>query len=335
MRAEQSRVLLVEEDGNEARAIGRWLTQAANCQVTNVVDAQTATGLASAGNFDALVSTMSVRGGNGLSIVRAYKAQHSHRPAVVIAESPTHDDALEDIRISADDIIRKPLDLPYLASKVEELIERSRTVGRRPVETILAIGAHPDDVEIGCGATLFSHVAQGHRVVIATMSRGARGGCDKIRAEEAKLAAEYIGADLYLEDLPDTQISDGSDTITAIERIIHSRQPTTVYTHSPHDLHQDHTAVHRATLVAARGVRNVLCYQSPSTTADFHPTLFVPVSGFIEEKIDLIARYRSQTTRRPYLFETAIRASATYWGRFAGYVDVEPFMVIRQCGMPR
>ena len=49
----------------------------------------------------------------------------------------------------------------------------------------------------------------------------------------------------------------------------HYFEPSVIYTHTAHDLHQDHRAAHRATLVAGRGVANVYCYQSPSTTIEF------------------------------------------------------------------
>ena len=330
MLSERKQVLLVEDDRDQAHIIETWLTRKSNYQVTTAFDVNTGQNLAVSGDFDALVSDVWLPGGNGLSVVRAYKEQYRERPALVITASRTVDAAVEALRASADDILLKPLNLRFLASKVDHLISQSRDLDGQRRPTVLAIGAHPDDVEIGCGGTLLSHAAQGHRVVIATLSHGAGGGCASTREQEARLAAERIGAQLYLANLPDMRITEGPETIDTLSQIIRTEQPTIVYTHSGCDLHQDHRAVHRATMVAARGVTNVLCYQSPSTTPDFHPTFFVPVSSFLDDKVELLSAYGSQTSVRPYLVESIIRASAAYWGRFAGYVDVEPFMVIRQ-----
>lgn len=72
---------------------------------------------------------------------------------------------------------------------------------------VLAVGAHPDDVEIGCGATLLRHRAAGHPVTILTLSRGAVGGERETRRREAIGAAVMLGAELLMGDLPDTRMS--------------------------------------------------------------------------------------------------------------------------------
>ena len=106
--------------------------------------------------------------------------------------------------------------------------------------------------------------------------------------------------------------------------------PTHVYTHSLEDTHQDHRAVHAATLVAARGVPNVYCYQSPSSTTEFKPHRFVDITHYIDKKIDLIGAYKSQVDRMESIQPDVILSTARYWGRFAGYVLAEPLRIVRQ-----
>jgi LmbE family N-acetylglucosaminyl deacetylase len=60
-------------------------------------------------------------------------------------------------------------------------------------------------------------------------------------------------------DLEDTSVSEGGSTIATINRVIEAIRPSTVYTHTIRDVHQDHRNVHSATLVAARGVSRVCC----------------------------------------------------------------------------
>lgn len=100
------------------------------------------------------------------------------------------------------------------------------------------------------------------------MSHGQRGGDRARRATESAKAAELLGAVLFLEDLEDTRIAESDPTVGLIEAVIEQFAPSVVYTHTVHDLHQDHRNVNRATMVAARRVPSVYCYESPSATVD-------------------------------------------------------------------
>lgn len=194
---------------------------------------------------------------------------------------------------------------------------------------VLAIGAHPDDVEIGVGGLLAAHRAAGDKVVILTLSRGARGGEVDSREHESLAAAEILGARLFLEDLEDTRISDVDPTVGIIERVVAEVSPTVVYTHSVHDRHQDHRAVHQAASVATRRVPTFACFQSPSGTVDFKPNRFVPIDGFQDTKLALLAAFSSQAAVRDYLEPDFVLATARYWSRFGGGRSAEPLEVLR------
>ena len=195
---------------------------------------------------------------------------------------------------------------------------------------MLAIGAHPDDVEIGCGGILLRHRARGDQVAVLTLSGGEHGGIASERVQEAHRAAAILGARLVLGTLRDSAIPEGRETISVIEQTIREVQPTVVYTHTIHDGHQDHRSVHRATVVACRGIPNLYCYQAPSSSIDFRPTKFVEVGEFLDRKVEAIGAYRSQVVKRPYLRESLLRATAEYWGRFAQYGIAEPLEVMRE-----
>ena len=115
-----------------------------------------------------------------------------------------------------------------------------------------------------------------------------------------------------------------------IDAAIRAFDPTHVYTHSSEDSHQDHRNVHAASVVAARNVANLFCYQSPSSTVAYRPNLFVDISNHIDDKLRLVAVYESQTSRRVNLAADLLVATARYWGRYAGYVLAEPLIVFRQ-----
>jgi LmbE family N-acetylglucosaminyl deacetylase len=82
--------------------------------------------------------------------------------------------------------------------------------------------------------------------------------------------------------------------------------------------------------VAARGVPNVYCYQTPSSTTEFKPHHFVDITHYIDKKIDLIGAYKSQVDRMESIQPDVILSTARYWGRFAGYVLAEPLRIVCQ-----
>jgi len=211
-------------------------------------------------------------------------------------------------------------------STAQETVKPRRQTRKR----VLAIGAHPDDVEIGCGGAMVKHKAQGDELMILTLSRGAVGGDTVKRIQEAELAAQLLGAKLEIGDLPDTRIPDGVVTIDLIQAAIRSFAPTHIYTHSLHDAHQDHRSVHTATLAASRGVKNIYAYQSPSSTTDFRPNHFVDITEYVDRKIRVLAAHESQVTRSTNLRREFMVATALYWGRYIGNVLAEPMEVIRQ-----
>jgi LmbE family N-acetylglucosaminyl deacetylase len=168
-----------------------------------------------------------------------------------------------------------------------------------------------------------------YTVVILTLSSGAIGGEVQLRRHEALAAAGIIGARLYLHDFEDTRLDPAGGLITTIEELIREVEPTVVYTHSEHDRHQDHRAVRQAVDVAARRVPSLACFQSPSSTIDFRPTRFVPVDGFLDAKLQMLAAFESQS-HRDYMDPDLVRATARYWSRFGGGGEyAEPLEMVR------
>lgn len=219
---------------------------------------------------------------------------------------------------------------PDDAMALTSVISEQLTMAGRNRERVLAIGAHPDDIEIGCAGTLLGHRRRGDRISLLTLSRGAVGGDRSERAHESRLAADAIGAQLLTADLPDTRIEEGMGTIRLIEAVVRAVDPTVVYVHSRHDSHQDHRAVHTATISAARSVPRVYAYQSPSATNDFQPTRFIAIDEVVSDKLQVLGVFNSQRDRS-YLEPELVIAGARYWARHlhprARYA--EPFEVVR------
>ncbi|GAA1442812.1 hypothetical protein GCM10009617_15600 [Leifsonia poae] len=324
------RVCVIEDDPDVALYMKTVLEKRADAVVLAIT--APAIALQSIAEFepDVVITDIEMPGISGLDLLKSLRASHPGMPVVVMTAHVSVDYAVSALRAQADEFLTKPIASADLVSIVNRLAEQGRTrKAAQAPQVVLAIGAHPDDVEIGVGGILSAHRDAGNDVVILTLSRGARGGDANDRQHESLAAAELLGARLFLEDLEDTRISAADPTVSIIERVVAEVRPDIVYTHSAHDRHQDHRAVHSATLVATRSVRTVCCYQSPSATIDYRPTRFVPIDGFTESKLALIDCFRSQTELRAYLEPDFVLATARYWSRFGGGTNCEPLEVIK------
>ena len=163
---------------------------------------------------------------------------------------------------------------------------------------VLAVGAHPDDVELGCGATLALFKKMGHKAYILVLTRGEASGNPNVRTWECKNAARTLEVDkLYFGDLADTKITDSVETIMTIECIIDRVKPDIVFAHSNKDGHQDHRNAGLASFSAARNVNKVLFYESPAAFKEFCPQVFVDVSSTFNIKLNALKAFASQTSK--------------------------------------
>lgn len=200
---------------------------------------------------------------------------------------------------------------------------------RRPWR-VLAIGAHPDDIEIACGAAMARLHDSGHAIWGIVMTAGERGGDSTVRPGEARSGASFLGLDnVRICAFPDTRLSEsGGAMISAIEEQIALFKPDVIFTHSAHDLHQDHRAVHEATLRAARNHDTIFCFESPSVTQEFTPTVFVDVADYIDVKIESIKEHWDQRGK-PYMQSERVKGVAVFRGGQAKLRFAEAFEVVR------
>jgi LmbE family N-acetylglucosaminyl deacetylase len=321
-------VLLVEDDGVVASILTRLFDHRLNASVVWVQSAEAAAAPLGRGDWDLVLVDLGLPGASGFDLVRASTERHPDIPHVIISGRREPSDVIAAVREGADDYIVKPIDPDDLVSTVERVINRRRQKVKPP-ERVLAIGAHPDDVEIGVGGTLRRHAESGDQVTILTLTGGEQGGDSGRRATEARRAAELLGCRLIHEGLTDTMISSGPATIDVITRAVESVRPTIIYTHTANDVHQDHRGANQATLIAARRIQRIYAYQAPSTNIDFRPSRFVQVGPYFEVKMQSIRAHASQADRA-YLDEDLLRSTARYWGRFAGGGLVEAFEIARE-----
>ena len=162
---------------------------------------------------------------------------------------------------------------------------------------ILAIGAHPDDIEIGCGGALIKYSDRGHKVFSLVMTGGGQGGKASVRRSEQEDARRIMGLEkIFWGGYEDTHLEVNRDLISGIEQVISEINPSFIFCHFPDDTHQDHRHLSLATQSAARNLRNVLFYEGP-TTWDFNPQVFVDIGETLERKIEALRAHKSQVTK--------------------------------------
>ncbi len=214
---------------------------------------------------------------------------------------------------------------------------------------VLAIGAHPDDVELGCAGLLLSLRARGYRFGILDLTAGEKGsrGTKETRRKEAKAAAELLGATAReCLELPDTRVAVTESAVRAIVERLRRWRPALVVSMSPDDHHPDHAAcahlVARASFLAA--LKNYDAEGEPHRVARvirysrhpwFVPSFVVDITDHVEQKLAAIACYESQFTRRDDTgpktpisapdYDDDLKAYWRHHGSGVGALYAEPF----------
>jgi bacillithiol biosynthesis deacetylase BshB1 len=218
---------------------------------------------------------------------------------------------------------------------------------------VLAIGSHPDDVELGCGGTLALLASQGRQVGIVHLTRGERGtrGTPEQRREEAERAAAALGAaELAFLDCGDGALRAGEAEEDALIEILRRFRPDLVLGPTPRDRHPDHARAHE--LVAAACFYAGLANRGPGGPPHrpaavfsymqhdpFDPVFIVDVTAAWERKMESLAAYRSQlfqpgqteddgqpqTKVASREFRLAIEGRARHFGLMIGAELGEPF----------
>jgi len=322
------RILLIEDDLAVAETVVSWLCESAD--IVHSMDADEACKLAVEQRWDLVITDLSQSKINDLDVTELVKKHAPQTSVLIVTSGQKINFIITAMQNHADGLMFKPLIKEEFTNKVFALVAESKQRRQRERKVILAIGSHPDDVEIGCGGSLLLHKMRGDAINILTLSAGESGGNPSQRKRESQNAAKMLNAKLFMGSMLDTEIAETAKTIEFIENVVAQCNPTHVYTHSLNDSHQDHRNAYLATVTACRKTPNIYCYLSPSSTINFKPNLYFEINDSIKDKLKLIALFKSQRDHRAYLQPDMIKATARYWGRYSSYNLVEPMEVIRQ-----
>ena len=168
---------------------------------------------------------------------------------------------------------------------------------------VLALGAHPDDIEIFMFGTLAAYATQGAELTFAIATDGAKGGRGdpgslvRARREEATAAAALLGVTPHFLGFPDGALVADSVLIGALKTLIGDVQPNLAITHAPNDYHGDHRALSDGVRIATSFAVPVLHVDTMGGTG-FSPTHYVDISTHFDLKAKAIRAHQSQDPER-------------------------------------
>ncbi len=220
------------------------------------------------------------------------------------------------------------------------------------MKTILVVAVHPDDETLGCGGTLLRHKDSGDKIhwIIATdvkESEGFNRDIVKRREGEINKVKELFNFDsINRLGLSTTKVDKYSmkDLTLKISSVINKIKPNIIYLPFKGDVHSDHKYIFDAAYSCTKSFRYPFIKKiymmetlseteySLSTQGDgFVPNVFVDISNYMDQKIEVMKVYKSEIGRHPFpRSERNIRALATYRGATSGFNYAESFMLLKE-----
>lgn len=220
---------------------------------------------------------------------------------------------------------------------------------------VLAVGCHPDDLEISCGGTLARYAGAGHDVFLCHVANGDKGHAvilpeelRRMRHAEAEASGKVLGAREIIDlDVPDLEVdSKNESAVKKLTDVIRRVKPDVIITHNPDDYMRDHMEVSRLVFNAsfsssvphyftghdAYGKIVPLYYMDTLAGMGFLPTEYVDITRTVDAKCRALACHESQLKwlmdHDRIDFLDMVRTIAKYRGYQCGAAFAEGF---RQC----
>lgn len=203
---------------------------------------------------------------------------------------------------------------------------------------VLAIGAHFDDIELGCGGSLLKWINNGDEIsiYIATKSGYADAYGTIIRSnetarEEGVASATILKANLFEGNFSTFEISSNEELHQSILNVLEKVKPDLVLCHWIGDTHHDHRNLATAFIHCSRNIGKILMYRSNWYLSEesFDPRFYVNIDSFIEKKIELVKLFASEFHRTSGTWERFIRTQASNYGLVAKCNYAEAFQIIK------
>lgn len=198
---------------------------------------------------------------------------------------------------------------------------------------ILAIGAHLDDIEIGCGGTLHKAIKKSHKVEVIVMTNS-KTTEKNVRLKEAHNSWKCLKIEnVNVFSFKDKHVAYDGNTVKKINEVVDSFNPDLILTHWVFDTHQDHRNVALATISACRYKNNILMYDpfppSGRSYVAFRPQMYVDITNSIKVKIKAIKKYKTQCKKYGENWLKAIKGRAKLRGFESNCNFAEAFEAVR------
>ncbi len=207
---------------------------------------------------------------------------------------------------------------------------------------ILAVGAHPDDIEINCAGTLARYSAEGHSLYMAVFTSGNMGDLEippkklaDIRYQEAQASADVIGARLLWPGVTDELVFPDESQRRIMIDLLRETDPDVIITHSPTDYHPDHRYVSQLVFDSyfQKGLPHIPNQSRPACRfgqaqiyhmdnlggIGFLPVEYVDITGVFEKKRSMLACHASQVRAMKEFAHTDLLSMIEVQGRFRGF----------------
>ena len=214
---------------------------------------------------------------------------------------------------------------------------------------VMAIGAHPDDIEFGCGGTLINHKDNGDEVIYVCMTdtESVDATEDKVIRTQSQLksetqcAADILGVDrIHYLPFKDLHVPFSFDSVSELEKLIKEYEIDIIYTHWSGDSNQDHISTFKTTMAAARYVKNIYCYeQIPIPRHTDNPmriNTYMDITNSFDDKIKAAECHQSQFKKyKAAGFDVSenLTTLAKFRGIQANCKYAEGFQVIKQVSL--
>jgi CheY-like chemotaxis protein len=316
------RLLFVEDAFDQALLVQEFLQEApGEFHVFHSQDGDHAARLLREKEWHLLVTDLNLPGMDGFELCRLARSIHPSLPILAITGYTSIDYQEEAFRAGAMELLQKPLEKTDFLRKVSDLLGTTERF-TRPV--VLAVGGLVGDVEMGCGGTLLKHRLRGLEVVIVPLCPDERDPGDA-ELVAASRAARALDSRLELDK---AALEDTEGRVTLLQGLVRELRPQVAYVPAMDDEHPARREAFRVAQATLDDVPLVLGYQTATTGPEFRPTRFEKVADEMMDKMDALTAYGA----RPDLAPRMAQAYARYWGRLSGFVEVEPFEVIRGIG---
>ncbi len=327
--------MLIVDDDAEVRTLLTSILKDEGYSVDAVENGQNAVETCKKLQFDAALIDIDLPDMKGIQLLSILKKIQPSMVKIIITGHPSIENAVKAVNEKADGYLLKPFDAVELLETIKELIaEKNKETSRM---NILFMGAHPDDVELGCGGTLIKHVQNGNKVYVLVFTDGEEGkggNCGLDRIQESTQALTYAGVPLtnikFLH-FPDTGLwQERQKVMNAITDVCEEFQIQIVYTHSNKAYHQDHVTIYDETMRGAKKATGILAYETHGgMNPFFSPTFFVDIGDVIDKKIAMLKFHQSQISKNYLNVESVIALAQFRSSQSEEFHYAEAFEVIK------